>query len=364
MAKKLATAKRASARGEGASARQGSMQATSVETQSLHLSHWERSDRESDPGEGLRTIDEPSPPHPNPLPDGERGHSGTCRATPKRKGGPVIGTPSPMRTKLSPELQADARRRFEQTEEFGSSIAADCGVDESVIRRMALREGWVRFVAPPRDLPPMAKLLAEVEALEAGMKAELLLLSLPPPSARLRASSTRYGGGEGRFDEHQRDEAGGGEASSTSQAPSGPQPLSPPTPNPSPPREGRAGGGEQVALAGGGEKEENIARFIRVVMAHLDEFEVMRCDGKLKPTQYLAVARGISILTEAFNKLQRLRAAQPGQSHDTISDSYTAPADTDAFCEALAQRIENFLASRTDADAFGEPDAEREAGVA
>jgi hypothetical protein len=84
----------------------------------------------------------------------------------KPKGGPVPGTPSPMRTRLSAELQAHARRQFEQTDRYVTDIALDCGVDESVLRRMALREGWVRYVGPPRGLPPVAKLLAEVEALE------------------------------------------------------------------------------------------------------------------------------------------------------------------------------------------------------
>ena len=135
-----------------------------------------------------------------------------------------------------------------------------------------------------------------------------------------------------------------------------------PTPNPSPhsspdgERPLAYGGGEQEVRTGAGEKEDNIARFTQVVMAHLDEFEAMRRDGKLKPTQYLAIARAISILTEAFNKLQRLRAAQPGQIHDDLSDRYAdLPADLDAFREALAQRIENFLASRTDAEAFADP---------
>ena len=31
--------------------------------------------RESDPGEGFRPIESPRPPHPNPLPNGERGRA-------------------------------------------------------------------------------------------------------------------------------------------------------------------------------------------------------------------------------------------------------------------------------------------------
>ncbi len=104
--------------------------------------------------------------------------TGSPPAAPKRKGGPVPGTPSPMRTRLSEELHAYARRQFEQTDQCVSDIALDVGVDESVIRRMAKREEWVRYVAPPRALSPVAKLLAQVEELEVSVKAAPILLSL------------------------------------------------------------------------------------------------------------------------------------------------------------------------------------------
>jgi hypothetical protein len=187
-----------------------------------------------------------------------------------------------MRMQLSPELHEYARRKFETTEEHVCDIALDCGVDESTIRRMALRESWVRYVAPPRDLPPVTKLLAQVEELE------------------------------------------------------------------------------HAGNSNDGTREDNIERFIRIVMAHLDEFEAVRRAGKLIARQHLPTARAISTLTEAFNKLQRLRAAQPGQNHDDIADM---PADLDAFREALAQRIESFLASRTDAEAFVDADAARPATI-
>jgi DNA ligase-1 len=61
---------------------------------------------------------------------------------------------------------------------------------------------------------------------------------LPPPSARLRASATRYGGGEGS--------GVGGVAASSSRAAVA---KAPPTPDPSPPRASRAGGGERTAFA-------------------------------------------------------------------------------------------------------------------
>jgi hypothetical protein len=214
-------------------------------------------------------------------------------AAAKHKGGPVPGTPSPMRTRLSAELHDHARRLYETTAQYASHIALDCDVDESVIRRMAEREGWVRFVAPPRDLPPVAKLLAQVEDLEKAARA--------------------------------------------------PQ-----------------GDGESVEQ----DATHNIARFTQVVMAHLDEFEAVRRAGKLIARQHLPTARAISILTEAFNKLQRLRAAQPGQIHDDISDMPAdLPADLDAYRLELTRRIETFLASRPDVGADREPAAAPAAAV-
>ncbi len=202
-----------------------------------------------------------------------------------RKGGPIPGTPSPTRTRMTPELQAHVKRRYEETDQPVCQIALDVGINESVIRRMGPREGWVRYVAPPRDLPPLATLLAEVEALDSQSS---------PPSF------------EGGLRPPPQDEA---EKSSAS-------------------------------------RDDNIARFIRIVMAHLDEFEAVRRDGKLLPKHHLQTARAISILTEAFNRLQRLRASSNGSIHDDISDM---PADLDAYRLELARQIDAFIESRTNA---------------
>ena len=40
---------------------------------SLHLSHWGEVDARSASGEGLRPIESPRSPHPNPLPKGPNG---------------------------------------------------------------------------------------------------------------------------------------------------------------------------------------------------------------------------------------------------------------------------------------------------
>lgn len=238
------------------------------------------------------------------------------RKTPRKtkpKGGPVPGTPSPMRTRLAPELQAHARRLYEETDQPVTHIALDCGVDESVIRRMGQREGWVRYVAPPRGLPPVATLLAEVEALETS------------------AREDRHP--EVCIDRH-------------------PEVLAEGEPRRIDARAVALRGAQMRAPQGDGdgmERDAGITRFIAVVMAHLDTFEDTRRNGRLVPKQHLANARAISILTEAFNKLQRLRADLSGPTHDTHASPYDdMPADPDAFRDELARRIEAFLASRPD----------------
>jgi hypothetical protein len=353
-----------------------------------------RGEGASAPAESIQTSDGNPQPAFAALRRGKSPGTDSPADEPKRKGGPVPGTPSPMRAKLTPELHDHARRKYETTGEFICNIALDCGVDESTIRRMAKREEWVKYVAPPRDLPPVAKLLAQVEELEASVKAAPVLLSLqqeklrptPDPTPPLAAlagggeekaapglSLPPRSGGEGGSGARERDGVGWGEASSSSQTISESKEMLPPTDSrcsasafsfgstaaegrlcPSPPRAAHAGGGEQEALVQRGEKEENITRFIRVVMAHLDEFEAMRRDGKLMPAHHLATARAISILTEAFNKLQRLRAAQPGQNHDDIADM---PADLDEYRLELTRRIREFLRSRSAGRNGGRPAA-------
>jgi hypothetical protein len=49
-----------------------------VAAYALHLSHRERSARASVPGEGLEPIESHLPPHPNPLPNGEREPAAAC----------------------------------------------------------------------------------------------------------------------------------------------------------------------------------------------------------------------------------------------------------------------------------------------
>jgi hypothetical protein len=102
-------------------------------------------------------------------------------------------------------------------------------------------------------------------------------------------------------------------------------------------------------------REANITHFIAVVMAHLDTFENTRRTGRLVPKQHLANARAISVLTEAFNRLQRLRADLSGPIHDDTANTFSdMPADLDAFRDELARRIDAFIASRANAADAGD----------
>jgi hypothetical protein len=91
-------------------------------------------------------------------------------------------------------------------------------------------------------------------------------------------------------------------------------------------------------------------------MAHADEFEALRRNGKLTAKDHLATARAISILTDAFNRLQRQRAGLPGSIHDDVAAA-EMPTDLDAFRDQLARRIDAFIASRANAGTSGGDDA-------
>jgi hypothetical protein len=75
------------------------------------------------------------------------------------------GAVSPRRLNVTPELMADVRRRYQQTDEPLATLAADLGCSTETVRNIAKREQWVRHVPPPRDLTRAAKLRIQAEAL-------------------------------------------------------------------------------------------------------------------------------------------------------------------------------------------------------
>jgi transposase-like protein len=76
---------------------------------------------------------------------------------------------APTRRRYTPALKADGKRRYEQTDEQASLIAADFGIHPGSFWRLAKREGWVRYVPPPRDISSAAKLQVQAEALEQAL---------------------------------------------------------------------------------------------------------------------------------------------------------------------------------------------------
>ncbi len=84
----------------------------------------------------------------------------------------------------TPELMADGRRRYEETDATVADIAADFGCAKATFQRLANDEGWVRYAAPPRDLVPAAQLEAQAAALPPAREGEAPL-DIGPAVARL-----------------------------------------------------------------------------------------------------------------------------------------------------------------------------------
>ena len=94
--------------------------------------------------------------------------------------------PSPRRYTYTPELLASGRHRFEHTTDSIPDIAVDFGIHKTTLLRLAKREGWVRYVASPRDLPAAVKLARQAEALAGGQGA-----LTPPARGRSPAEAER-----------------------------------------------------------------------------------------------------------------------------------------------------------------------------
>ena len=66
--------------------------------------------------------------------------------------------PQARRYSFTPELMADGRRRYEQTAGGRSPSSPPTSAStQTTFQRLANREGWLRYVPPPRDLPAAAE---------------------------------------------------------------------------------------------------------------------------------------------------------------------------------------------------------------
>ena len=239
------------------------------------------------------------------------------------------------RLKFTPELLANVRRRFEGSDEPLSTMAADLGCCKTSLRGIAQREGWVRYVAPPRDLSSAARLLERAEALS----------SYPPLEGEGRERSERGG-----VSEQERSPPPGNSREATVAD------LPPP------------GGGEE--RAGGGDPAVPTPEQVRAAIAELHsgatkelaDFKAFRATLKGKPLGLLErerVARTYSNLSATLRQLQVMLSAAPAAAIDNNETAYDdMPADLDAFRDALARRIEAFFASRPDAGDGAQPEAD------
>jgi len=184
----------------------------------------------------------------------------------------------------------NARRRYEESNEFQHSIAADLGVHRKTLDRLAKDRGWnLRKDRPPRDLSSAARLAIEAEqAIRAKIEGGA-------------PSDAREGLAEGRA------------------------------------------GADAPGLPSIAERLE------RAVEKELTAVEVMRALGgphAATSADAERTARTLASLTDTLYRVQRLRDPQVQM---TGSDDFDdMPRDIDEFRRTLAHRIEAFVRSRTD----------------
>ncbi|HET7193239.1 MAG TPA: hypothetical protein VFI98_15175 [Pseudolabrys sp.] len=189
---------------------------------------------------------------------------------------------------FTPELLAYARHRFEHTDASLADIAVDLGIHKGTAGDLAKREGWVRYVPPPRDLAPSVRLLEAAEALSL----QPALTGSPPAHATDGVTPEGQANDEGAL-----------------------PPLA-----------------------------ETVVRLHRAVLDELAALESMRARIRRQPQsggEAERTARTISRLTETLQKLQRLQCNAPENGSD-----YDIPADIDEFRNELARRIDEFVSSR------------------
>ncbi len=247
------------------------------------------------------------------------------------------------RIEFTARLSEHIRQRYEEAGDSPEVIARSIGVAKTTIQRLVREQAWTRAAQGPRDLSPAVQLEAAARALAAS--------TLPPRS-----------GGEGRRTLREQGEPGWGVGADTAIS-SDVEALLPPTPDPSPPFAARTGGGEESAAPPEQEAvdiDDQIERLLRLVSAEIGVYENLRAQLKAEPQgqrEALKTAHNLGSLTSTLDTLRRMRAGQTAiGSHDEYDDD-DIPADIDAFREALARRIEAFMASRPDEGDAGADDA-------
>jgi hypothetical protein len=235
--------------------------------------------------------------------------------------------------RATPDVLRVLRQRYEDTDQLLTSIAAEFGLSERTLGRMRQIEGWRKRSDRLTELPKAVKLLAEAEALAAGI--------LPDDAIRhpeVRAKRASKGDGRDELQDC------GPHPSRLAAARLAPQDdgvkAAPPTPDPSPPLAGVVEGGGLTA----------IDRLEALVLKEIAAAEAAR--AQVTDKRQLAKvsdnsARTLATLTQTLRTLQQMRTGKLIPTEITRDDD-DMPRDLDEFRLALARRIEAFVAAETD----------------
>ena len=246
---------------------------------------------------------------------------------------------SPRKFEIGDELKADWKRRYETTDESVVDIAAGSGFEETLVRRTAKKEGWVRYKRPPLGLSPAAKLATQAERLAgfASRRDEDGASSTLPPGS---------GGEAGR------------EAPVEIEKTEAAARASPPTPDPpslrfggqdpSPPLASLMGGGEKdAAVAFDGDIKAAARELIAAIRAQIAEIEALRAGLKTtgrRPTQASRAAHDLAMLSGAVQRLQPISNGARAQ----VDDDDDVYEDVDELRRRVAAKIQAFLDRRPD----------------
>jgi len=227
----------------------------------------------------------------------------------------MIAMAKPRRRQAyTPALLENLRFRFEQTDESVLDIAASFARSHTTLRKLAREEGWTKFVPPPLDVSPAARLAAEA--------AQLNNLSRRPveggASSTLPARAPRAS------------LAGGGETE----------------PPPPPPTTTSAADLSVLAPDARMARLSEMARVIDFQLALLRQKQAHPQRGedtKAINAEVKNFAATAAIIEHQLRDLQNGRSTPlPNETNDDI------PEDIDAFRLRLAAKIEAFLERRPD----------------
>ena len=264
-----------------------------------------------------------------------------------------MGKPRQKQT-YSPELIENLRFRFEETGEPVRTIAVTVPMARTALYALAQERGWTRFVRPPLDLTPAARLAAEAGKLGLSRHPEERAEGAP---RRISDSQVLRGPTPTRRAPQDDGEGLGGRAPQGD----GADELSPSTPDPAPPLEEPTGGGEQEPDVSNLEPQERRARLSGMARLIDHQLALLHRRQALPQTEHerkeisIEAAKLNAALSQTEHQLQDLDRGHNART--AIAGDDSRPMDIDERRLLLAQRIREFARSRRG----GEDDAAADA---